>query len=71
VSKSFLRDFAYLANRYCWTPADIEEMKAAIRALRFDPVDVSRVIESSKESAVWFLIVREPEFTFFVHVYAR
>jgi hypothetical protein len=27
VSKSFLRDFAYLANRYGWTPADIEEIK--------------------------------------------
>lgn len=32
VSKPFLRDFAYLANRYGWTPADIEEMKAAILA---------------------------------------
>lgn len=32
VSKTFLRDFAYVANRYGWTPADIEEMKAAIRA---------------------------------------
>ncbi|MBK4739212.1 hypothetical protein [Noviherbaspirillum pedocola] len=32
VSKPFLRDFAYLANRYGWTPADIGEMKAAIRA---------------------------------------
>ena len=30
ASKQFLRDFAYLANRYSWTPADIEEMKAAI-----------------------------------------
>jgi hypothetical protein len=31
VSKSFLQDFAYLANRYGWTAADIEEMKAAVR----------------------------------------
>jgi hypothetical protein len=31
VSKSFIQDFAYLANRYGWTPADVEEMKAAIR----------------------------------------
>lgn len=32
VSKQFMRDFAYLANRYGWTPADIEEIKAATRA---------------------------------------
>jgi len=32
VSKQFLRDFAYLANRYGWTVADIEEAKAATRA---------------------------------------
>jgi hypothetical protein len=32
VSKSFLRDFAYLANRYEWTAADIEEMKAAVHS---------------------------------------
>ena len=32
VSKSFLQDFAYLANRYGWTAADIEEMKAAVHA---------------------------------------
>jgi hypothetical protein len=32
VSKSFLRDFAYLANRYGWMPSDIVEMKTAIRA---------------------------------------
>lgn len=31
VSKQFLRDFAYLANRYNWTPADIEEVKAHAR----------------------------------------
>jgi hypothetical protein len=31
VSKSFLRQFAYLANRYQWTPAEIEEIKAATR----------------------------------------
>ena len=30
VSKAFLQDFAYLANRYGWTAADIEEMKAAV-----------------------------------------
>jgi hypothetical protein len=32
VSKSFLRDFAYLANRYGWNAVDIKEMKAAVRA---------------------------------------
>lgn len=32
VSQAFLDDFAYLASRYRWTPADAEEMKAAIRA---------------------------------------
>lgn len=32
VSKSFLQDFAYLANLYGWTAADIEEMKVAVRA---------------------------------------
>jgi hypothetical protein len=32
VSKSFLRDFAYLANYYGWTPADIEDIKAQTRA---------------------------------------
>lgn len=32
VSKAFLQDFAYLANRYGWNAADIEEMKAAVRA---------------------------------------
>jgi hypothetical protein len=32
VSKSFLQDFAYLANRYGWNAADIEEMKVAVRA---------------------------------------
>jgi hypothetical protein len=32
VSKAFLRDFAYLANRYGWNAADIEEMKTAVRA---------------------------------------
>lgn len=31
VSKSFLKDFAYLANRYKWNAVDIEEMKAAVR----------------------------------------
>lgn len=32
VSKGFLRNFAYLANRYGWMPADIEEIKAHTRA---------------------------------------
>ena len=32
VSKAFLKDFAYLANRYEWIAADIEEMKVAVRA---------------------------------------
>ena len=32
VSKQFLRDFAYLANRYGWTAGDIEEIKAQTRA---------------------------------------
>jgi hypothetical protein len=32
VSRQFLRDFAYLANRYGWTPADIEDAKADTRA---------------------------------------
>lgn len=32
VSKAFLNDFAYLANRYEWTASDIDEMKAAVRA---------------------------------------
>jgi hypothetical protein len=31
VSKQFLKDFAYLANRYGWTPADIDEIKSATR----------------------------------------
>ena len=32
VSKSFLRDFAYLANRYGWSPIDVEDVKADTRA---------------------------------------
>lgn len=32
VSKAFLQDFAYLANRYGWNAADVEEMKVAVRA---------------------------------------
>lgn len=32
VSKQFLKDFACLANRYGWTPDDIEEIKAQTRA---------------------------------------
>ena len=33
VSRQFLRDFAYLANRYGWTTADVEEVKAETREL--------------------------------------
>jgi len=32
VSRQFLRDFAFLANYYLWTPADIEDVKADTRA---------------------------------------
>ncbi|GIZ54057.1 hypothetical protein [Noviherbaspirillum aridicola] len=32
VSRQFIKDFAYLANRYGWTPAEIEEIKAHTRA---------------------------------------
>lgn len=32
VSRQFLRDFAFLANHYRWTPADIEDVKADTRA---------------------------------------
>jgi hypothetical protein len=32
VSRQFLKDFAYLANYYGWTPADIEDIKAQTRA---------------------------------------
>jgi len=32
VSKQFLRDFAFLANHYSWTPADVEQIKADTRA---------------------------------------
>ena len=32
VSRQFLRDFAYLANRYEWNAADIKEIKAETRA---------------------------------------
>ena len=28
LSRSFMRDFAYLANLYRWSPADIEDVKA-------------------------------------------
>lgn len=31
VSHRFLKDFAYLANKYGWTAADIEEIKAETR----------------------------------------
>jgi hypothetical protein len=31
VSREFLREFAYLANLYKWTPSDIEEIKQATR----------------------------------------
>lgn len=32
VSRQFLRDFAYIANLYAWTAADIEDVKAQTRA---------------------------------------
>lgn len=32
VSRKFMLDFAYLANRYGWTTADIEAIKAQTRA---------------------------------------
>lgn len=32
VSKQFLRDFAYIANYYGWTDADVEEVKKQTRA---------------------------------------
>lgn len=32
VSKQFLRDFAYLANFYGWSPTDIEDIKTQTRA---------------------------------------
>lgn len=32
VSKEFLKDFAFLANYYKWTPAEIEEIKQETRA---------------------------------------
>lgn len=31
VSREFIRDFAYIANLYEWTPADIEEVKQQTR----------------------------------------
>lgn len=31
VSKQFLKDFAYLANCYGWTPKDVEDVKAYTR----------------------------------------
>lgn len=31
VSRQFLKDFAYLANYYGWTPADIDDVKADTR----------------------------------------
>jgi hypothetical protein len=31
VSKQFLKDFAFLANHYGWTPADIEDVKQYTR----------------------------------------
>ncbi|WP_151448123.1 alanine racemase [Lacisediminimonas profundi] len=32
VSRQFLKDFAYIANRYGWTPEDVEQAKADTRA---------------------------------------
>lgn len=31
ISKQFITDFAYLANHYQWTPADVEDVKAYTR----------------------------------------
>lgn len=31
VSRSFLRDFGYLANYYSWNESDIEEIKQVVR----------------------------------------
>jgi hypothetical protein len=31
VSRQFIQDFAYIANFYGWTPADIEDVKAQTR----------------------------------------
>jgi hypothetical protein len=39
VSKQFLKDFAYIANLYAWTTADIEDVKAQTRA---SPVELGR-----------------------------
>lgn len=32
VSKSFLRDFAYIANLYAWNAGDVEDAKAQTRS---------------------------------------
>ena len=32
VSRAFLKDFAYIANRYGWNAEDIEAVKVATRA---------------------------------------
>jgi hypothetical protein len=32
VSRQFLKDFAFIANRYGWTAADIDEVKESTRA---------------------------------------
>lgn len=39
VSKQFLRDFAYIANFYGWTAADVEDAKAQTRA---NPAEMRR-----------------------------
>lgn len=39
VSRQFLKDFAEVANRYHWTAADIEEVKADVRASGAPMVD--------------------------------
>lgn len=37
VSRQFIKDFAYLANRYEWNAADIEEVKTHMRD-NFEPM---------------------------------
>ena len=39
VSRQFLQDFAYVANRYDWNVADIEEVKVDVRAAGAPMVD--------------------------------
>jgi hypothetical protein len=39
VSKKFIQDFAYIANLYAWSVADIEDVKAQTRA---SPAELGR-----------------------------